>query len=99
MAISTGLTQAEVTNLIQQRLLAVRNALNAAAELYKWTSGLAVTDLEAASTYSATDAPGVLSAVADANALSVLANTGAAPSSYPANYQFLNSIVQVIGPQ
>lgn len=105
--INTGLTQAEVTNLIQSRLIAARNALRDIAELYKWTSGITATDLSTASTYSSTDATTVLSAIADMNAVETIVNTGAPGAAYPqltvpsgqTAYIFGQSMRQVIGPQ
>lgn len=100
MPISPGLPTAQVTGLIQQKLIAVREALRDVNELYKWTSGLAATDLSAVSTYSATDAPGVLAAVKDANELAQLYSNAltAAIDGYPVGYILGTSIAQVIGP-
>ena len=100
--ISTGLTQAEVTNLIQLKLKALRDALTSVAELYGWTSGITPTDLSSASTYSVSDASGVMAAIADANALASYYNTGEPPLSYPqavSSYTYGASQRAVIGPQ
>jgi hypothetical protein len=102
MAISTQMTPAQVATNIQQRLLALRAALEGVEDLYGWTSGLTAADLAAASGYSEDDAPAVLSAVADANALAQIANTGLPPSTYPqpsTAYVYAASQRQVIGPQ
>lgn len=102
MTISTQLTPAEVNNLIQQRLIALRSAINGVSDLYGWTSGLAAADLAAASGYSAGDAPTVLSAVADAHALAQIYSTGQPPGTYPqaaSAYIYATSQRQVIGPQ
>ena len=101
MAVNTGLSQAQVQANIQQKLLNLRNALNDITDLYKWTSSLAVSDLESAAGLSAADATVYLSAVADANAEAVLHATGAPPDTYPqpsSDYIYSASQSQVIGP-
>lgn len=102
MATATGISQAQVVSIIQQRLLALRAALNAIEDLYRWTSGLSQEDMEAATGLSATDASTYLAAVADANAEAQIHYTGQATTGYPqvtGPYPFVNTQAQVIGPQ
>ena len=86
---------------IQQKLMAHRKALDELADLYAWSSGIAAADLVAVGV-SSTDAPVLLSAIADAHAESVIHNTGQAPGTYPqvtgTPYPYGASQNQVIGP-
>lgn len=97
--IATGLSQSQVQNLVQQRLIALRNALDDVQKLYGWTSGLSPADLSTASGWSTGDATGVQAAVADANGLAIIAQTGTDPRNPGANYVYLASIRGVVGPQ
>lgn len=98
---TTGLTQAQVLASIQAKLLNLRNALADVQDLYGWSSGLAVSDLEGIG-FDASDAQEILSAIADANALADIYTTGQPPASYPqaaSAYVYATSQRQVIGPQ
>jgi len=101
LAINTGLSQTQVMTLIQQALLAHRNALVTINKLYEWTSGLSAAELAAASGWTEAEAPTVLSAVADGNAEYLIHTTGLPPGSYPqpaSGYVYAGSQAQVIGP-
>lgn len=85
----------------QGKLISLRKALEDCHDLFRWSSGTALTDLEAIG-FNASDAQTVLTAIADANALYVLYNTGLPPSTYPqpsSSYQYAASQSLVIGPQ
>jgi hypothetical protein len=101
-ATSTGLSPAQIVSLIQAALVAHRDSLFNIAELYQWTSGLAVADMEAAGDLSAADAATYLSAVADAYAEYQNHLTGVPPSTYPQPtgqpYPYGASQARVIGP-
>lgn len=86
---------------VAQRLLNLRNALDAVQDLYGWSSGLSAADLEAVG-FSAADASTLLSAVADAHALAQIYSTGLPPGTYPqpsSAYVYAATQRQVIGPQ
>lgn len=91
-----GMTQAQVTSQIQQTLLSLRNALEAAANLYTWTSSLALSDLETLG-YSPDDAQDILNAVADANSLAGIYKGGTFGGSLPYNFSATQSTI--VGPQ
>lgn len=100
--IDPKLSQAQVVQLVQQKLSALREALNEVKDLYGWTSGITPTDFATASGYTLTDAGSVMAAIADANALASYYNTGEPPGSYPqaaAAYIYGASQRAVIGPQ
>lgn len=102
MAVTTGLSQAQVQALIIAKLLAHRNALDAIMDLYRWTSGLAASDLATAAGLSTADANAYLAAVADANAEASLHFNGLPPGTYPqppVSYPYGASQAQVTGPQ
>lgn len=85
----------------QQRLIALRNALEGAADLNAWASSITAADLEAVG-FTADDAATFLAACADASALNSIYTTGLPPSSYPQPqdaYVYAASQRQVIGPQ
>jgi len=85
----------------QQRLVALRSALESVADLYAWSAGVAPADLEGAG-FNAADAATLQSAIADANALAQIYATGLPPSTYPqpsSAYVYAASQRQVIGPQ
>jgi hypothetical protein len=101
-ATTTGLSPAQVVSLIQTKLIAHRNALNDLQDLYRWTSGLAVADMETAAGLSAADASTYLSAVADGNAEANTHYNGTPGGAYPApssDYIYANTQAQVVGPQ
>lgn len=98
---TTGLTQAQTLASIQAKLKALRDALGDIEDLYGWSSGIAATDLEADLQFNDADAQSILSAIADANALAQVYNTGNPPSSYPqasSVYVYSATQRQVIGP-
>ena len=99
MAFDTGLTKAQILNNVQQYLVKVRDALTEAqGELYGWTAGLALADLEAIG-FDPADAQSILNASADMNNLATVANGGTF-GPFGANvYNFLQSSRSVIGPQ
>jgi hypothetical protein len=101
-AVATNLTPSQVQMLIVSRLTALRDALDNLQDLYRWTSGLAVSDMETAAGVSANDAPIWLAACADANAEAQMHNTGLPPNTYPqpaSAYVYGASQAQIIGPQ
>jgi hypothetical protein len=79
---ASNLTTGVVANGVTQVLVNLRNALDAAADLYQWSSGIAAADLESLG-FSADDASDILGAIADANAVNQIYTTGQPPSSYP----------------
>lgn len=98
---TTGLTQAQVLASIQGKLVNLRNALDAVKDLYGWASGISAADLVALG-FSTADAPTLLSAMADANALAQIYETGLPPSTYPqppSAYVYAATQRQVTGPQ
>lgn len=102
MATTTGLTPAQVQSLIQNAMAAHRNALRTLQDLYGWSSGLAVADMETAAGVSEADATTYLSAIADGNAEANTHFTGTPGGSYPApssDYIYAATQNQVIGPQ
>jgi len=108
-ATATGLTPAQVQSMIQGALADHRAALRRLQNLYAWTSGLALADMETAAGLSAADASTYLSAVADGNAEAnahftgqpnPIVNgvpTGGYPVA-PSNYIYAATQAQVIGP-
>lgn len=96
-----GLTAAQVTSKVQNRLIALQQALEAVEDLYGWASGVASADLTAIG-FATTDASALLSAIADANALARIYRTGQPPATYPqaaSAYPYGASQHQVTGPQ
>jgi len=97
---TSGVTQAQILATTQARLVQLRNALEGAADLQGWASGIAATDLEALN-FTAADAAALLSAIADAGALASIYNTGLPPGTYPqpaSAYVYGASQRNVIGP-
>lgn len=90
-----GKTAASITNAVQIQLGALRTALERCQDIYRWTSGLGLPDLEAIG-FTASDAQDILSAVADANSLAVLYYGGTFGGSLP--YNFSASQAAVLGP-
>jgi hypothetical protein len=96
-----NLTGQQVAAQVTQRLTTLRNALDGVGDLYGWTSGVALSDLEGLG-LSAAWAGQLLSAVADAHALAQIYATGQPPGSYPqaaSAYVYAASQQQVIGPR
>lgn len=102
MAVFSSITQAQVVQLVQQRLLALRAALDGVNDLFGWTSGVSAADLVTLG-FSQADAGQILSAVADAHAEYLVHTTGQAPSTYPqvtgTPYVYAASQRLVLGPQ
>jgi hypothetical protein len=91
----------DVVNQAQTALVGLRQAFAVVQNLYAWTSGLSLADLETLG-LSAADAQTLQSAVADANALAQIYDTGLPPGSYPqpaSAYVYASSQRQVIGPR
>lgn len=100
MAVFDGITAVIVTQRVQSKLGALRDALNDVADEYRWTSGVSAGDLEGIG-FSAAGANAVLSAVADANAVAQIYETGLPPGSYPqpaSAYPYEASQAIVLGP-
>lgn len=98
---SESLIPQTVIASVQQGLIIIRNAMNVADNLYEWSSGVAPSDLTGIGMASG-DADAILSAIADANALSLYYNTGLPPGSYPqpaSAYAYGASQRIVIGPR
>jgi hypothetical protein len=96
-----SLTGQQVAALITQRLTALRNAVDSINDLYGWTSGIALADLEGLG-LSAAWAGNLLSAAADAHALALIYSTGLPPGTYPqpsSAYVYAASQQQVMGPR
>lgn len=93
-----GLTQQQVTNEVQQVLRNLRTALEAAQDLYGWSSTIAPSDLVALG-YVQADAQAILDAAADANSLAILYNGGVFDPIGTGTYNFSASNRRVIGPQ
>ena len=96
-----GSTAASIITVTRQKLLALRTALEGVADLYIWSSGLSAADLEAVG-FSAGDAATLQSALADADAIAQIYQTGLPPSTYPqpsSAYVYGASQRQVIGAQ
>jgi hypothetical protein len=101
MAVYGPITQAMTTQLVTQKLGALRAALNGVVELYQWTSGLATADLVGIG-FASADAGDILSAVADSNALAQIDTTGLPPGTYPqpaSAYVYAATRARIIGPQ
>lgn len=91
----------QIISNVQSKLLSIRIALDGIAELYRWSSGVAAADLQAAPfSMTATDAATLLAAIADAHALALIYTTGLPPASYPqpaSAYNYSASQSQVMG--
>lgn len=98
---TTGQTQANVLATVQSNLVQLRTALDRVAQQYKWAAGVAAADLVALG-FTESDANAVLSACADAAALSDYYNVGAPQhGSYPqpaSAYAYGTSQATVLGP-
>jgi hypothetical protein len=86
---------------VQTALAQIRAAMNAAANLNGWASGIALTDLTAASPdgpgMADADAQALLSACADAYGLSLLYTTGTDPRNVATGYNYGASQRLVLG--
>lgn len=100
---TTGQTQQNVLATVVSKLTALRSALDAVAQEYKWSSGVAASDLVTLG-FTSADANAILSAINDANALSDYYNVGrptapAYENMQPAqDYVYGTSSAAVIGP-
>lgn len=89
-----------IINNAQNKLTALRNALEDAENYYQWLSGYAQADLVGIGMASA-DVAAIFTAFADANAIYQVYTTGQAPASYPqvtGPYIFAASQRIIIGP-
>jgi hypothetical protein len=101
----SNITAGAIVGTAITRLLALRTALEDIADLQASLSEVSATELDPIFTnagMTSSDVSAVLSAVADANALTQIYNTGLPPSSYPqppSAYPYAASQRAVIGPQ
>lgn len=92
------------TNIVAE-LKALRDAADALAHTYAWSSGLSDSDFATATGYAIGDVPAVKSAIADGDSVNSLLTTGLAPhgpaayQSIGSPYKFITSMTQLIGPQ
>jgi hypothetical protein len=99
-----GITEQYIVNNAQNKLAALRDALEACHDYKQWLTAYAATDLEAAPVnMDSASATALFSAFADADALYQLYNTGdltSPPSGYttPGTYIFGASQRVIIGP-
>lgn len=93
----TSTSSSQIVQSVQVALLNLRNALEAVADLYQWSSAQTAADLEATGLALA-DAEAIQSALADANQLTQLYN-GDGLGTYTLPYTFGASQREVIGPQ
>lgn len=97
---AAGITQAYVTNNVQNKLSALRNALEGVENFYLWLASYALGDLTGLG-FSTNDGQLILNGFADANALHQIYTTGQAPGSYPqvtSPYTYATSQRLIIGP-
>lgn len=100
-AFAGGLSPAQVVTTVQQRLLALRQALEQAADLQQWSSAIAEADMSAVTGLDDADTATLKSAIADAAALADMYDTGLPPAGYPqpaSAYTYGASQRLVIGP-
>lgn len=98
---SGQLNSGVIAGNVQRKLIVLRDALDDVQQLAGWASGVSGSDLQAIG-FSASDATTLLSAIADANALAQIYETGLPPNTYPqpaSAYVYAGSQRQVIGPQ
>ena len=100
---ASGTQASSLIGQVQTALASFRSGIEAATDLYGWSSGVSLPDLTAAPPdgpgLEETDAQDILSACADANGLLSLFLTGADPRNPPAGYNYGNSIRRVLGPR
>lgn len=88
-----------LNNNVQVALTQVRNGLTRIQQLQTYLSAYAQTDFQAAPVNMTSSDTGLIwPAVADGNALAVIAFGGAVPSGYTLPYNFNTSWAKVIGP-
>lgn len=93
-----GISEVYVVNNAQNKLIALRNALQACQNFYTWLSAYAVTDLEAAPiSMDSVSAQAIFNAFADASELNKIYNGGAL-GTYTLPYNFSASQQVIIGP-
>lgn len=98
---SANLQPGQVIAQVSQCLVVIRNAMDVADNLYAWSSGVSLADLEGIG-MSQADAQALQSAIADAHAISSLYNNGLPPGTYPqpsSAYAYGASQRLVIGPR
>lgn len=96
-----------LVNSVQQGLVQIRNAMNVAADLQAWAAGVTPEELTRVGgtpfpVLTLDEAKALLTAIADAYALSCYYNTGLPPAGYPqpgAPYVYGASQRIVIGPR
>ena len=88
-----------LVNNVQNSLVGVRNGLQALQNLQAYLAAYAQADFQAAPVNMAAGDTGLIwPAVADGNALAVIAFGGAVPGGYTLPYNFDTSWAKVIGP-
>jgi len=94
-----GISAAQCLAGVQAKLRALRDDLYEIQKLQSWASGLSAADLQGPPwNFPASQATGILSAIADANGLALLYNTGTDPRNPGPNYVYGASQRSVIGP-
>ena len=79
----TGISQGQALALVLSKLLALRNALTDIKDLAKWSAAITSTDMATATGYTTADAGALQTAIADANAIAQIYDTGLPPGTYP----------------
>lgn len=100
-AFTTGMSSGQILANVQQRLLNLRRALEDAADLEAWSSGITAADMATVTGLDDADTATFQSAIADAAALASMYDTGLPPGSYPqpaSAYVYGASQRMVIGP-
>lgn len=95
-----GISQASVTNNAQNKLAALRNALQNCEEFNQWLIGYATGDLVSLG-FSTASSTAIFSAFADAHALYQIYTTGQPPGTYPqatSAYTYASSQRVIVGP-
>jgi hypothetical protein len=93
-----AITQALITQYVQNRLLALKTAINEVYDLEQWMTGVSLSDLETAG-FSPADAQALKTACADAAAFWNLYNNQNLPGGYTLPYNFGASQRAILGPQ
>ena len=88
----------QITALTQQRLTALRDALNGVDQLYQWLIAQSDGDLTTGIGFDTDMLSAERSAMADAHAFVQLYLLGTLPGTYTLPYTFGNSQRRVIGP-
>ena len=101
MALPATINAAQLTGTVVADLLELRTVLGRLRERFRWTSSVALADIEGLGIDPVT-AQSILTAVADANAFAQLYDTGMPPAAYPqppTAYVYGASQRALIGPQ